>query len=254
MCLRGVIFKKVRLLALFGRIPHNYNVPIFRAGQMSALLRGHFLLGREMHMDQATYSPLIATKLHIPTYGSDLLHRHQLVEEIDEVGMARVILICAPAGFGKTTAVSQWISSAGKPAGWLSLDESDSDPARFWRYLAKAISAGQKEAGREPSASLDLSYTASADHLLSVLLEEIAAIHTDYYLVLDDYHLIKEPSIHEGMQTLLQHASPFCTSSSSRVKSRRCPCIVCVSASSLGNWGLSSFASMKRNATACLMS
>lgn len=160
-------------------------------------------------MDQATYSPLIATKLHIPTYGSDLLHRHQLVEEIDEVGMARVILICAPAGFGKTTAVSQWISSAGKPAGWLSLDESDSDPARFWRYLAKAISAGQKEAGREPSASLDLSYTASADHLLSVLLEEIAAIHTDYYLVLDDYHLIKEPSIHEGMQTLLQHASPF---------------------------------------------
>lgn len=145
MCLRGVIFKKVRLLALFGRIPHNYNVPIFRAGQMSALLRGHFLLGREMHMDQATYSPLIATKLHIPTYGSDLLHRHQLVEEIDEVGMARVILICAPAGFGKTTAVSQWISSAGKPAGWLSLDESDSDPARFWRYLAKAISAGRRK-------------------------------------------------------------------------------------------------------------
>ncbi|NRQ55971.1 LuxR C-terminal-related transcriptional regulator [Brevibacillus sp. HD1.4A] len=160
-------------------------------------------------MDQGKYSSLIATKLHVPTYGSDLLHRHQLVEEIDEVRTARVILICAPAGFGKTTAVSQWITSIGKPAGWLSLDEADNDPARFWRYFAKALSMAQREAGREASAMLDLTYAASADNLLSMLLEEIAAMPTDYYLVLDDYHLIKERSIHEGLQTLLQHASPF---------------------------------------------
>ncbi|MED1801258.1 LuxR C-terminal-related transcriptional regulator [Brevibacillus porteri] len=160
-------------------------------------------------MDLLTYSPLIATKLHVPKYGSDLLLRHQILKEIDDAGAARLILVCAPAGFGKTTAVSQWTQNSGKPTGWISLDESDNDPVRFWRYFARAIDRAQEGLGKEASSVLHPQYTASAEQLMSVLLEEIAGFERDFYLVLDDYHLIKEPSIHEGLQTLIQHASLY---------------------------------------------
>ncbi|MFS0556763.1 LuxR C-terminal-related transcriptional regulator [Brevibacillus sp. 179-C9.3 HS] len=160
-------------------------------------------------MESLTYSQLIATKFHIPKYGSDLLFRQQIWKEIDEAKAARLILVCAPAGFGKTTAVSQWAQSSGKPTGWISLDESDNDPVRFWRYFAKAIDMVQKGLGKTSSTLLHPQYTASAEKLMSVLLEDIADMESDFYLVLDDYHLIKEPSIHEGLQTLIQHASFF---------------------------------------------
>lgn len=158
-------------------------------------------------MEPLTFSPLIATKLHVPKYGSDLLHRYQLLEQINEAGNARLILICAPAGFGKTTAVSQWTQSCGKPTGWISLDESDNDPVRFWRYFARAIDIARAGSELASSSLQHAQYTATAEQLIAVLLEEIAEIHSDFYLILDDYHLIKEPSIHEGLQTLIQHAS-----------------------------------------------
>lgn len=160
-------------------------------------------------MDHYQNSPLIATKLHVPKYGSDLLLRHHVVEEIDGVGTASLILICAPAGFGKTTAVSQWTQSAGKPTGWISLDESDNDPARFWRYFVKALAMVQAEENKESSSLHHSLHTTSTEMVLSVLLEEISKSRSDFYLVLDDYHLIKEPSIHEGLQSLIQHASHY---------------------------------------------
>ncbi|WP_312113383.1 LuxR C-terminal-related transcriptional regulator [Brevibacillus reuszeri] len=161
-----------------------------------------------MRMDQPNNNPLISTKLNVPKYGSDLLCRQQLVEQIDEAGAARLILICAPAGFGKTTAVSQWIQSVAYPTGWVSLDESDNDPTRFWRYFAQAIYMVQGELSGETSPFFQQPYyLASSETVISVLLEEIAELHSDFYLVLDDYHVIKEPSIHEGLQMLISHAS-----------------------------------------------
>lgn len=160
-------------------------------------------------MDPFTYSPIIATKLNIPMYGSELVRRQQVLEEIEDALHARLILLCAPAGFGKTTAASQWVQCSGKPTGWVSLDEMDNDPARFWRYFARAIERVREGSGAQSSFLRHPQYTTSRETLITVLLEEMAAIRGDFYLVLDDYHVIKEPSIHEGLQMLIQHASPF---------------------------------------------
>lgn len=157
-------------------------------------------------MEQRNDSPLITTKLYVPKYGSDLLRRQQLVDQIDEAATARLILVCAPAGFGKTTAVSQWIQSSGYPTGWVSLDESDNDPARFWRYVAQANYMMQKEQDREAPTFNHLPSAASSEAVVSALLEVTANMRSDFYLVLDDYHVIKEPSIHDGLQMLIQHA------------------------------------------------
>lgn len=86
-------------------------------------------------------SPLISTKLHIPPAPSDLVGRPHLILALDAAleRPQRLILISAPAGFGKTTLVAEWLRHTGKGAAWLSLDRDDNDPARFWRYVTAAL-------------------------------------------------------------------------------------------------------------------
>src|SRR6266508_6112476 len=82
---------------------------------------------------------LLATKLSLPHTRPDRLARSRLVQRLDE-GMARqLILVCTPAGFGKTTLLAEWAASARWPVAWLSLDPQDNDPARFWRYVVAAL-------------------------------------------------------------------------------------------------------------------
>jgi LuxR family maltose regulon positive regulatory protein len=86
-------------------------------------------------------APILATKLYIPPSRSGIVPRPRLIERLDE-GLAkggRLTLVSAPAGFGKTTLVSEWTASCGKPVAWLSLDEGDSDPVRFISYLIATL-------------------------------------------------------------------------------------------------------------------
>lgn len=88
-----------------------------------------------------TPTPILATKLYIPRPSSKAVHRLRLVERLNE-GLHRsrkLTLIAAPAGFGKTTLVSEWVSSCERPTAWLSLDVGDSDPTRFLSYLVAAL-------------------------------------------------------------------------------------------------------------------
>jgi len=82
---------------------------------------------------------ILTTKLFIPPLRSKLVFRPRLIERINRIEKRKLVLISAPAGFGKTTLVCEWISSSGKPIAWLSLDEGDSDPLRFLTYLISAL-------------------------------------------------------------------------------------------------------------------
>src|SRR5689334_4651911 len=86
-------------------------------------------------------APILATKLYIPQPRHQLVPRNRLIERLnqDVHHTASVTLISAPAGFGKTTLVVEWIAGYGQPVSWLSLDEGDNDPARFLTYLISAL-------------------------------------------------------------------------------------------------------------------
>jgi LuxR family maltose regulon positive regulatory protein len=99
--------------------------------------------------------PLLKTKLYIPPPRPNLVRRPRLVERLNE-GLQlgkKLTLVSAPAGFGKTTILSEWVASADRPVGWITLDESDNDPIRFWSYLVAALQTIQAD-GR-PGATAD---------------------------------------------------------------------------------------------------
>src|SRR5438094_10550654 len=84
-------------------------------------------------------TPILATKLYIPPPGPHVVQRPHLIARLNEGLHRKLILISAPAGFGKTTLVSEWLAGCERPAAWLSLDEGDSDPARFLTYVVAAL-------------------------------------------------------------------------------------------------------------------
>ncbi|WP_315095589.1 LuxR C-terminal-related transcriptional regulator [uncultured Cellulomonas sp.] len=154
--------------------------------------------------------PLIATKLHVPTLRRGLVARPRLLERVGPGADARLTLVCAPAGFGKSTLVAEWMASApadGRSVAWLSLDGSDNDPATFWTYVLTALEGATVGAGSR-ALDLILSSPAATDLVLTTLLNELAATPGQVWLVLDDYHLVDDPEIARGMGFLLTHLPP----------------------------------------------
>jgi LuxR family maltose regulon positive regulatory protein len=156
--------------------------------------------------------PLLTTKLFVPPPRPNLVPRPRLIWRLDEglrVGH-RLTLLSAPAGFGKTTLLSDWIGQHEGPVAWLSLDDQDNEPTRFWTYLVAALQMVHADLGQEPLHLLQAAQPPPAEGILSSLLNEIVALAqsppaTDIVLVLDDYHLISTPQIHEGITFLLEH-------------------------------------------------
>ena len=107
-------------------------------------------------------------------------------------GFARKLtLVSAPAGFGKTTLVTEWLSRLEHPVAWLSLDEEDNDPARFLSYLVAALQTVDPDVGQAAQAMLQSSQPPAPESLLASLINDIAATSRPFLLVLDDYHLIR---------------------------------------------------------------
>jgi LuxR family maltose regulon positive regulatory protein len=119
----------------------------------------------------------------------------------------KLTLLSAPAGFGKTQLVAEWIRQSGVPAAWLSLDENDNDPTRFWTYVIAALQTRQSGLGEGSLGALYPPQSRPIEAALTLIINEIAAQPTDspYILVLDDYHLIESSPIHEGLSFLLEH-------------------------------------------------
>jgi ATP/maltotriose-dependent transcriptional regulator MalT len=149
---------------------------------------------------------LLATKLYVPRPQPGFVPRRRLAQALGE-GLARGrVLVCAPAGFGKTALLAGWARSGGRPVAWLGLDGGDSDPARFWRYAVAALDrAWPGLAGRVGTLP-----PGSPEGLVTALVNELAVTPgpDEVLLVLDDYHLVDSGPVHESVAFLLENLPP----------------------------------------------
>ena len=150
---------------------------------------------------------LLATKLYMPAPRPGLVPRPRLAEQLDE-GLARgLVLVCAPAGYGKTAALADWAGRSEHPAGWLSLDAADNDPARFWRHAVAALDRARPGIGDRVAPLLGPPAPGSFEGLVTALVNELAAqpAADGALLVLDDYHVIGSQPVHDSLGFLLEH-------------------------------------------------
>jgi LuxR family maltose regulon positive regulatory protein len=141
--------------------------------------------------------------------------RPRLSERLDRGAASKLMLVSAPAGFGKTTLLSEWLAAG--PAGpaeerllaWLSLDRGDNDPASFWTYVIAALRTVASGVGESALALLHAPQRPPIEMVLTALLNDLGAIAADIVLVLDDYHVIDARDVHDGMAFLLDHLPPW---------------------------------------------
>src|SRR5260370_9441190 len=188
--------------------------------------------------------PFLATKVYIPPARPKVVARPRLIERLNAGhpagGLAGVTLISGPAGFGKTTLVSEWVnqskdegrrlkdgelrlihpspSPAVRWAGsfsllpskvaWLSLDEGDNDPSRFLAYLVAALQTIAGNIGKGALGALQMLPPPSTESILTTLLNEITAVPDDFVLILDDYHVIEAKPVNSAITFLLEHLPP----------------------------------------------
>ena len=152
--------------------------------------------------------PILATKLHVPPPRPRIVLRPRLDERLDEGLRRPLTLVSAPAGFGKSTLVAEWVAACGLPAAWLSLDEGDSEPDRFLTYLVAALRNVAAGAGESVLATLGSPEPPPLESMLTPLLNELAAAPTDFVLVLDDYHLVEAKLVDDAMAFLVEHLPP----------------------------------------------
>ena len=154
--------------------------------------------------------PLLESKLCIPRPRRSLVPRSRIGDRLDRGTESALTLICAPAGFGKTTALTDWIASASmgkRSVAWLSLDPRDDDPVLFWTYLVAALGRAVTGLGANTLGLLQPPLP-PIESVLSTLLNELHATPADLVLVLEDYHFIHSSEIHGGMEFLVQNLPP----------------------------------------------
>lgn len=156
--------------------------------------------------------PLLQTKLFMPRSRPDVVARSRLIDQLNSAVSAngqlhpKLTLITGPAGYGKTTLTTQWVSQLPQPVAWLSLDSSDNDIARFLAYLFAAIGTVQEEIGEAALARMSTTYLYNEpEAILTSLLNDLALSSETAVLVLDDYHLIQNDAIHQAVTFILQH-------------------------------------------------
>jgi LuxR family transcriptional regulator, maltose regulon positive regulatory protein len=151
--------------------------------------------------------PLLDTKLYVPRSRRGLVPRPRLSERLDRGAASKLMLVSAPAGFGKTTLLAEWLTAAtadGWSSAWLSLDQRDNDPALFWTYLVAALRKAEPGVGRGVLSLLQ-SPQPPSEAILATLLNDLSGISNDVVLVLDDYHVIDAGDVQDGMTFLLEH-------------------------------------------------
>jgi LuxR family maltose regulon positive regulatory protein len=154
--------------------------------------------------------PVIATKLYVPKLRRGLVARPRLTERLRRAAESRLTLVSAPAGFGKTTLLAEWLGgTAGEDRclAWLSLDSADNEPASFWTYVVTALRTAVPGVG---SGVLELIAASPmpTELVLTTMVNELAAAPGDVWLVLDDFHLVDSPDVGDGMAFLLEHLPP----------------------------------------------
>jgi LuxR family maltose regulon positive regulatory protein len=141
--------------------------------------------------------------------------RPRLSERLDRGASSKLVLISAPAGFGKTTLLTEWLAARpsaladDRLAAWLSLDRGDNDPASFWAYVIAALQTVASGVGEGALDLLDGPQSPPIETVLTALLNNLGAVAGEIVLVLDDYHVIDARDVHDGMAFLLDHLPPW---------------------------------------------
>jgi LuxR family maltose regulon positive regulatory protein len=148
---------------------------------------------------------ILHTKLHIPPLRTSFVSRQRLIDKLNAEPDARLTLISAPAGYGKTTLVIAWLRDLQTKSALLSLDENDNDPQRFLVYLFAALRQIDTRIGRAVEAMLHAPQPPPGEAILTALVNELASVAQPFILILDDYHVIHTNSIHQQLNFLVDH-------------------------------------------------
>lgn len=153
-------------------------------------------------------TPLLVTKLYVPPGRPEVVARPRLLERLNAGLHRKLTLVSAPAGFGKSTLVSEWASRCGRPTAWLSLDEGDNDPIRWLTYLIAALRTVAPDLGESALGALQAPQPPPPAWVLTSLVNELTTLPHGIVLVLDDYHLIDAQPVDEALAFLLDHLPP----------------------------------------------
>ena len=153
---------------------------------------------------------LLATKLHVPRSRPGLVPRPRLTAKLGDGLNRGLVLVAAPAGYGKSVLLSEWARDMGRPVAWLSLDEGDNDPVRFWRHVLAALDLTRPGIAGRLGPLAGPPPPPGYDALVSALINDVVAEPDlpDVPLILDDYHLISSETVHASVRFLLEHRPP----------------------------------------------
>jgi LuxR family maltose regulon positive regulatory protein len=148
---------------------------------------------------------LVSTKLYPPRLRASHLARPKLVSLLEDDSDRRLTLVCAPAGYGKSTLIAQWLERATKPSAWVSLEASDNNPRSFFSLIVAAIQSIDRGLACGTEAILSSQGSIDAESVVHLLLGEISETTRPFALVLDDFHAIESSELHSSVDLILQH-------------------------------------------------
>ncbi|HEY6410533.1 MAG TPA: hypothetical protein VIY29_24040, partial [Ktedonobacteraceae bacterium] len=151
---------------------------------------------------------LMRTKLYRPRSASDVIPRIHLMERLHAALVGQITLVCAPAGFGKTTLLAQWMQTLDHANAWLSLDEHDNELPVFLQSLVAAFQATLPDAFEATASLLNTPRILSPDYIAPLLINDLADLTDGVILVLDDYHVIHNREVHTLLELLVEHLPP----------------------------------------------
>jgi LuxR family maltose regulon positive regulatory protein len=148
---------------------------------------------------------LLATKLRVPALREGFVARPRLSAALSAALTRELVVVSAPAGFGKSSAIAEWAAGCGTPVAWLSLDDADNDPVRFWRHVAAALDVARPGTAAAVDARSGGLSTPSYHAAVAALVNELVASAEQVVLVLDDYHVVDSAAVHASVASLLEH-------------------------------------------------
>lgn len=148
---------------------------------------------------------MLLTKLHIPVPGKNLVHRTALFSKLNEGLVRKLILVSAPAGFGKTTVVSDWINQNGIKTTWFSIDENDNDFVGFFDYIISGLQINHENIGKGALELLKSPNTPGKESIIQLLVNDIVSCGSEIVLIIDDFHLISNSEIIQAISYLLEY-------------------------------------------------
>ena len=161
---------------------------------------------RSLQLEPASAQDLLlATKLRVPRPRTGWVPRPRLVQRLRAGTERELVLVCGPAGFGKSSLLADWVRGDRRAVAWLSLDAADNDPVRFWRDVSAALDGVRPGVAEQVGGLVSAAPSTSFAAAVTVLVNELAAAPDDVALVVDDYHVIEAPEVHRSLEFLLDH-------------------------------------------------